>query len=585
MLARLMPLLAASLAGCAHFSDIDAFPRAYRERLARHPVWLTVTSFDNVPGVFPPAETSVVKKWEARAAAGALTLRETASSSFLGLMEAFRGNRPWHESVSLDGAVDPQVFFPFHGHALEKRRRFAADSYSFKAIDGGDGGDGRGGERFEITINDVGRIVFVPAPANSLPATGTQDGRDVGIWTAPFGAEGELVTHLKRLIDKDRADAGGEEEELPKELMPGPFLHHDVTIARKIPIVVDPSFPAALRPAVAASATRWNQALRHDLFETTPKVRKIRHGDCLSGLALCIRWIGRPEVVMTGANGYTELAFDPDTGLIIGGLISVINDDVRPPFRPLAAADKRRFDHPDLDFVVDAIHRYGEMENVLHPLPEKYLEYLLTHEMGHFNGLGHNFYTSAATSAVRPVSSVMSYPPFPVAHRANYVGEADLRRLELVYGRAGALPPSAAADDFAYCSTFDAMAPERSAHGFYTKTAACDMFTVGDAAAWYIRLAERGRLGVFTPFPDISNLSEELQLVYRRIAQARGIPPLNVLTRLGFVLADKSDANAARRQRVTAFLCKQTKARTAIGAQLLAFHGLTLACPRAVEAH
>lgn len=560
MFKRLLLIFVTLLCGCAHFSDIETFPIKFRERLAQHPVWLTVTSFDNAPGVFPPSETSVIKKWEVVRERGDLIFKETSSSSFLGLMDAIRRNRNTREVVDLRDDVDPEVFFPYPDHALNKRRRFRADKYVFRDIDG---------KRFEIDINGGGRIVFLPAPNNYFLASNPYDVPDVGIWTTPFGAEGELVAHLRKLIFKDE-----EEQDLPQELMTGSFLHHDLTIKRQIVVVIDTTFPKPLRSSVQHAVDKWNKALGRKLFTVQEATKSIRPGDCLSGRKLCIRWFGDPHLVFTGANGYTELAFDPQTGLILGGIISIINDDVHPPFASLSAADKAKFQILDRDWVTDVMHRYQEMNGILHPDANHYAEYLILHEMGHFNGLGHNFYTNEKTTPERPISSVMSYPPFPVAHRANYIGAADKKRLAIVYGDK---PP---AKDLSYCSTFEAMAPERLDAGFYKKPASCDMFTIGDAADWYIRLAKRGRFGVFTAFPDISNLSDDMQTLYRELSEQRRLPPLNVLTRLGFILSDDAKVNARRRQMITTYLCSFVPERLAIETQLSTFHGYTLKCPK-----
>ena len=69
--------LCALSTSCAHFSTIDTVPKAFSSRLGAHPVWITVTTFDNPPGTFPPSETSVVKKWEVREKKGrAVLMRE-----------------------------------------------------------------------------------------------------------------------------------------------------------------------------------------------------------------------------------------------------------------------------------------------------------------------------------------------------------------------------------------------------------------------------------------------------------------------------------------------------------------------------
>lgn len=551
--------------GCAHFSKIPTIPTKYQQRLAKTSSWLTIASFDNAPGTFPPAETSVVKKWDTHLAPdGALIMREVSSSSFVGILDAVNRGRPLFREVELDGRVDPQAFFPYPGHALDRRRRFKADRYEFEDL---------GDKRFVIRINGgIGRIVFMPAPADQFTAGRPEDGQEVGIWSAPFGAESEIYAHLRRLLSKKQDQ--DESVELPPELEIGAFLHHDLTRQEPLPIVVDGSFPVPLRPAIERATGKWNEAMGKSVFAAKVTVGKIDVADCLSGRKLCIRWLGAKDLALTGANGYTELAFDPATGLVVGGVVTVINDDVKPPFKPLAPADHGPFGRLDRDWIAAAMLRYHEMNGVTHPEPLGYAEYVVLHEMGHFSGLGHNFYASDATTPSRPISTIMSYPPFPVAHRATYVGDADRQRLAMVYKGKGA-----AAGELPYCSTFEAMAPERDEQGYFVKAARCDIFTVGSPAEWYILIAKQGRAGVFTDFPDLSHLSDEMQDVYREVSLARRLPPLNVLTRFGFMLADASPANAKTKARVEGYLCSLRSGRTAIAAQLSRYHGVSLVCP------
>lgn len=551
------------VSACAHFSAIETVPAPYMQRLGKHPAWVTVASFRNPPGTFPPSETVVVKRWEVRLKNGrAAALVETGTSSLFGEMRmALRGDMT-RLRVDLRDEIDTEAFLPAPGSSLHAARPYAADEYSFKEIDA---------DRFQIEINGgAGRIVFSPAAKDGFAAKALKDRAYVGIWTTPFGAESELLEHFKKALAKESPKAA----EAMAEQDDRSYLHHDVTSPRKIRLILDKSFPEAYRGAVPKAARKWNGLFRKELFVVEPKARVIDYGDCLTGFKICLRWIGPPELAFTGANGYTELSFDPDTGLILGGVVSVINDDVVLPLSDLTPGERQRVlaDKLDWDWVAGAMLRYHELDKKRHPLPEPYVEYLVLHEMGHMNGFGHNFYTRKETDADHPVSSVLSYPPFPVGHRANELTASDQRRLELVYR------PKEGQTDPGYCSSMEAMAPEKGEDGIYRKPSSCDVFTLGDPAEWYIRLAKQGRFGVFTGYPDLSNLSDELRRVYREAALRRRLPPLNILTRLGFILGDSEPANAKSRESIENFLCGLATDRSAIASQLKEFHRFDLQC-------
>ncbi len=561
--------LCAWLASCAHFSTIDAVPKAFSSRLGAHPVWITVTTFDNPPGTFPPSETSVVKKWEVKEKKGrAVLMRELFSSSLVGMLTSIHDGKEPLTEVDLRDGLDPETFFPYPGHARFASRPYKRDDYKFKDIDG---------KRFEILINGgVGRIVFAPAPNDYFSPKSSQKVADVGIWTTPFGAETELLLHFKKILLRDHPEIAKAEQKAGDKGEEGIYLHHDLAVARQIRVVLDKGFPSNFRPSVQKSVSKWNAAFKKTLFVLDPNPRALDPGDCLTGFEICIRWLGPPELAFTGANGYTQLSFDPQTGLILGGLISVINDDVELPLGELAAPERQRVlaGRLDWDWLASAMLRYHELNGKRHPLPDAYVEYLVLHEMGHANGFGHNFYTRGETSLDRPVGSILSYPPFPIGHRANYIAASDLQRLRMVYGHgaADAVPPG-------YCSSMDAMAPDQGEDGIYRKDASCDIFTVGNPVDWYIHLARQGRFGVFTEYPDLS-LSDDLKRLYRDAALRRRLPPLNILTRLGFILGDGGAANAKDRDTVAAFLCASPADHLAIAAQLREFHRLDLSCPK-----
>jgi hypothetical protein len=539
-----------------------------RARLARHPVWLTVAILDHGPGTFPPAETSVVKKWEVVEEHGRVArLRELFTSSFIGVFEKIHEDDDSVEAVEVGGTLDLAAFLPYPGHGLEVARHFASDRYAYRDIDG---------RRFQLLVNGGRlRIVFMPAPNDYATARSPNGLPDTGIWTTPFGAESEILTQVKRALIAEGQEVGPDE---------GVFLHHDLSVRRQVTVVMDRSFPPAMAAAATRAAAQWNRGFGRELFRVDSRARAVDPAECQTGFKICLEWVGPADLPFTGANGYTNMAFDPQTGLIIGATVTIVNDDVQPPLAPMAAADRQKVTarRLDWDWIAGAMHRYGEWNRVRHPEPVAEVEYLLLHEFGHASGFGHNFYLTGTTTPAQPVSSVMSYPPFPVGYLATYLGASDLARLAVVYGKGdkggdkgAALPPP-------YCSTIDAMIPRQDKQGIYRKPPNCDLFTLGDQADWYIRLARHGRFGVFTGYPDLSHLSEELKAVYDEEAEKKRLPPLNLLTRLGFILGDASAdrRNAAERARITSYLCSLTSLRAAITAQLETYHRVTLRCDR-----
>jgi hypothetical protein len=555
-------LLAALLAsGCAHFTAVEEVPPAFRERLARHDEWLTVSSFDNPPGRFPPTELLSVKRWRVVKQRGEPeALVEQMTSSFLGLLERLRAGEREAALIELDGPIDLTDLLPTRSeaaaHAAPGLKR---DTYAFKGIDA---------ERFELSVNGGrGRIAFMPAPAASKkpPKASAHDRNRLGIWYAPFGPESEIFNFLTAMLEKE----GGAKAAAKTRQMAGSFLHHD--LSRTLVVRVDPSFPEAFLLPLREALAAWNDALGAAVFRLKPeRGRRLGHADCVTGRSLCLRWQGSTAIPFTGMSGFTETAFDPQSGLIVGGLITLINDDV--PVRDLPAAESARIREGkiDLEWVARSMHEYVQMNQVRHPAPERYLRYLLLHEIGHFNGLGHDFHIDRTAGVTDLPATVMGYPPYAVAHLVTKPGANDEKRLDILYERARA-------ERLPYCSTLEAMAPEMSG-GLAPKVEQCDLFALGDEAEWYLALARFGKSGVFTTYPDTSYLPEELRSLYQRMREARGLPPQNVLARLAQVLAGRSAEGEPGRKRVRAYLCEQRQALPRIRAQLQRFGKLSLDC-------
>lgn len=555
-------ILAATLLlnACAHFSDIPGVPSRFRERLAASPYWLTIATLRHPVGTFPPEEITVVKRWEldTEEEDGAPALLEIASSSLAGLLARAQAGEKDGARVELGGDIDPTDFFPHREHGLEAAHPFGKDHYEFADLDG---------KRFELKINGGrARVVFLPAPNNYFVASVPDLAATSGVWTTPFGPESELL----RAVEAAERRAG---RAMGRPVL-GSFLHHDLSTRREIRVVIDPSLRRDWRGAVRNAVDKWNEVLGAPLLRVVDAERPVNSSDCVSGRMLCVRYFGSKDLPMTGVNGYTEVAFDPQTGLVVGGIISIVNEELKTPLEEPTAIDRQKLLAGDVPWALAAMHRYPELSRVRHPAPEAYLEYLMLHELGHFSGLAHNFLADKKTTPSHPTATIMTYPPFPFAHRALEIGGADRARIDLIYR--GDTPKQ----PLPYCSTLETMSPER--HGeHFTKRAMCDVFTVGDPARWYLGLARAGRSGVFTSYPDLEHLAPEIKRMVDELVRRRQQPPLNLLTRLGYIVSDPAPENEPERTEINAYLCSLGAQRPQIDAQLATFHGVHLACPGA----
>lgn len=514
---------------------------------------------ENGPGEFPPSDVAVVRKWEVEEEDGrADALKPTFTSSFTGFIETLRDGEDPFATLDVTGSLDPEAFFPRAGYADALPIGKGPQQYAVKDIDG---------KRFQIVINGGrGRVVFMPAPNDYTGAPPAPERRETGVWTTPFGPESELLLYIGRMMREDGRN------DLPA-WPDARYLHHDVKSRRHFGVALAPSFPEAHRPLVAKALAQWNAALGKEWFRLDPKGAQTDPGACVSGFQLCLGWTGDQGIPMTGLSAFTELGFDPQSGLITGAVITVVNDVKESTLVPLTAEEAKRFSGKgDLDAAAQAMTRYGEYEKKRHVDPKGYLEYLLLHEMGHVNGLAHNFFADPATHPAEPTSTVMTYVPFPVAHRASRIGPLDRERIDLVYkGR------EATTAEVSYCSTFATLVPARDGD-YVRKSPRCDLFTVGNPADWYVRIAKHARYGVFTEYPDTSHLPEPLRRALRDANERRRMPPLNVLTHLGYVLSERVSVSLKDQDAVRAFLCGLKADRLAIEAQLRAHHGLDLRC-------
>jgi hypothetical protein len=420
----------------------------------------------------------------------------------------------------------------------------------------------------------LGRVIFLPVPNDYQVATDQTPKRPIGVWTTPFGPEGEIYGHLRRTLAAENEELSDEFDETSEQFTmdwEGRYLHHDLKAKRRILVTYDDTVPVPFRASLAAAVKSWNDTLGGTHLQLEDKPQKIDVAECLSGFRLCVSWRGSAELEVSGASGFTEIAFDPLTGLITGGRIFVVNDgsgELKDPDKQFMA----RFAEPKLEdvaaFVLDAKLSLG----VRHPYPVEYFKYLFAHELGHFHGFGHDFTVEGGTSLKQPARSIMAYPVFPLAHRMTAPTALDKERVATVY-RGASLRA-----DARHCSTVEALGPVTGATGM-RRVEGCDIYVVGEPAEWYLTLAREGRFGVFTDYPELSQWSDDMRETYRGMLERGDTAPLNVLTHLGNLLAETGPSGDAGRKKIRAYLCGLRQERMAITAQLRDFHDVTLTCP------
>src|SRR5690606_21528404 len=143
-----------------------------------------------------------------------------------------------------------------------------------------------------------------------------------------------------------------------------------------------------------------------------------------------------------------------------------------------------------------------------HPSPSALVERVFVHELGHFNGLSHNFAATSTGDLKTPSQSAMAYLPFPVAHRMTDLGELDRDLVRVMYEQ------KKADREITFCSTSDALLPYGE-RGSYYKKYPCEVRSLGSKADWYLRLAKVSPAGILTAYPDIRDLPDDIKIRYQ----------------------------------------------------------------------
>lgn len=449
--------------------------------LKKHRRWQTITYSSQSAMGIPYFQVSEQKKWEVLLKnLEPVGLQEITSLSVQPLNEE---TLHWSsQSVDLAQPIDMAEFY-FLGFQ-------AGPTKTIRILDD---------NRFEIISSDnVYHVVFFPEVEASK--TSKVIAPDIGVWTAPLGPAKQATRDILQLEKEDVA-----------------YLHHDLRATHTVN--VDPSFPLSHLAALQESLNKWNQALEKEYFVLRNSNAVLNWSDCLSTKRLCIRWSGAEAIAWTGVGGSASFTFDPESGVIVGGIISFMNSSPEVALKdtPVSISDVFRQGEFGLDWIAKVYLQRDLFASMRHPMPELVVENILLHELGHFNGFSHNFAGSIAGNPQKISESIMDYFPFSAVRR-NALGDFDIQNLRAIYS---AQIPN---DDYLFCSDNES----------FLGVAACSPFDLGNAADWFITSAEASTERAFAIFPGSGK---------------------SVLNHLGQFLIPAGRALESDRDKVTRYLC------------------------------
>lgn len=365
-------------------------------------------------------------------------------------------------------------------------------------------------DRFAIYSKGGGlAVLFFPSEIKS--AQGAQISvHPVHIFTAP-GISEELI-RLTGLVHKENT-----------------YVHHDRR--NSMPVLVDASFPRSYLPLLNQSLSKWNSALETDFFVLHEnQIKDLDALDCLSSRKLCIFWNGPEAISFLGATAITSMTYDPQTGEIIGGFIGIASDAEKnmPDLPSSALLEKFLAENTTLTDIAQLFSMRESLKHFLHPAPFWNLKYVISHELGHFNGLTHNFYGDNSASSLREQKSVMDYLPFTAVNsKSGDIGAFDLEAIELIYKN------KAPTSKYRFCSDLNSSAE------MVSPDPNCNRFDLGSPENWLIELAKASSKGIFSPHPRFNGIL------------------LDYLA--AFLMPGKQTVTIAQRLSVSAYLCENNE--------------------------
>ncbi|MGE3263313.1 MAG: zinc-dependent metalloprotease [Bacteriovoracia bacterium] len=494
-------------------SSSDKLPKQALDLLRKHPVWQTVAGL-SIPGFSPLLSAN--RRWIVDGSGSSLKLIEQSELSLSQDCATKKYTRWGSAKLELSGSVRPMDFI-IGGPDFCAPTKPAAFTVTFL-----------GEDRFVIKPAEAG-IAVLFFPAQNLAVRGSKKILDaVHVFTAPVGP---TTLGSSTGLEIPRSD----------------YFHHD--LSRPMPVVLDKSFPDAFLAILESSLSKWNAALGTNFFRLQAQKEEVDPYDCLSSRKLCFLWNGSTEISFLGAGGITGMVFDPISGQIQGGYIGIDADSRENlPAVPLTPEIlKFESEQASVEDAAVLFSRRDELAQFRHPKPSWQLGYVFTHELGHFNGLGHNFLGSYRGSSFHKTDSVMDYAAFSaVDSKSSELGKFDLEAVALIYKNE---KPGL---DYLYCGD-----DESNLEGV-SKNPNCNKFDLGRPDRWFITLAKIAPEGVFAKHPRFEGIN---------------------LDYLGsFLEANKPGVMAGQTDNVQGFLCANYSADRRVYEYLQANNAIRLEC-------
>ncbi len=321
---------------------------------------------------------------------------------------------------------------------------------------------------------------------------------------------------------------------------PGPryYLNHPI-IEGSRKIVVSLNYPDLYLHELKKMIDEWNGLFGHAYYSFLGK-RSLSNSECLTENFLCIQWNGGERFTWTGYHGSTELAADPGTGQVLGGIIYLYNDADEAVDRTGTPEELTLVENPfSFQALISGFSKIAMFSQVWRPDSRDLVKWLLLHEMGHFFGWDHNFAGAWSGSVHLPGATVMGYPPFNAAAKLTRLGDIDRQNYRSLYE--GVNPENLTKS---YCGDLD-IVPVAEGKIWTKKVPECLMWSAGSSVDWLIANAKA--LGNWRPifgwgvYKTITPQNEKLG---------------SFIATLGFIA--KSGSSTLEREKARGFLCRQS---------------------------
>ncbi len=389
-----------------------------------------------------------------------------------------------------------------------------------------------GNDRFELSPQDGAgfSVIFFPS-ANVSSPTNPNAEKQVHVFTAPGGLQAVKNNEDMLGIRFERTN----------------FFHHDLN--KFMPVIIDASFPYQYIPILKVAFANWNKVLGFNYFRVQSSRETVDLSECYTSRKLCVLWNGLAEISWSGIGGTTQITFDPQNGEILGGYIGFSNtlaaNLLHTP--PSTEVDNYLREDIGVDNVAKIFLRRNEFMTYLHPKPEWTLGFVFIHEIGHFNGLKHNFTGSWAANALSDSKTVMDYSPFSARNSKSIeLGRLDVEAIRLVYNHQSLSPGYTLCGDFD--ASVDGVSPDPN----------CNQWDLGSPEKWFVRLSQLATHGVFEKHPRLNGIL------------------LDYLS--AFLEPNKPTVSPAQVEVVKNFLCRDYGSEPKVFDYLLTSHNITLMC-------